>query len=214
MKRLSLAVACAAVSGIALAQGATDPVAELRACSGLERQERMECLDNVLRNMATAPAPPPAPAKPVTGPGSWIVSETTSPVDYSPIITATTFSQGTSDQPMQLLIRCRGGRTELVVSGPAPSGSGKDHAISYRVDDKPPVQLAGAQPSSGQGVAFSGDVARFLQSLPEQGELAIRVVNRAGAAQEGRFVLGGLKPARDRLATVCKWPQAIAGPRN
>ena len=28
---------------------------------------------------------------------NWIVSETTSPVDYSPIVTATTFSRGGSE---------------------------------------------------------------------------------------------------------------------
>jgi len=127
----------------------------------------------------------------------------------------TTISQGgATDQPMQLSIRCRSGRTELVVTGSVSSGNGKDQAISYRIDDKQPVQLAGAQPSFGTGVAFSGDVVRILQSLPEQGELAIRLVSRAGDAKEGLFLLGGLKAARDRLAKVCKWPQTVAGPRN
>ena len=217
MKALSLSVAFGVVGGVALAQGSTDPVAGLRACSVMEREERTECLENVLRNMAPnpAPVPAPAPARPVAGADNWVVSETTSPVDYTPIVTATTISQGgATDQPMQLSIRCRSGRTELVVTGSVSSGNGKDQAISYRIDDKQPVQLAGAQPSFGTGVAFSGDVVRILQSLPEQGELAIRLVSRAGAAKEGHFLLGGLKAARDRLAKVCKWPQTVAGPRN
>jgi hypothetical protein len=207
MKALPLSVAFELVSRIALAQGTTDPMADLRACSLMEREERLECLDNVLRNIA--------PARPVPGADNWIVSETTSPVDYKPIITATTSSHASANgHPMQLSIRCRAGRTELVVAGPAFSGNGKDHAISYRIDDDQPVQLAGTQPSSGAGVAFTGDVVRLLQSLPDQGELAIRVVNRTGAAQEGHFSLGGLKVARERLATVCKWPHIVAGPRN
>ncbi|MEH2525658.1 MULTISPECIES: hypothetical protein [unclassified Bradyrhizobium] len=206
MKALALAVAFEVVSGIALAQGPTDPLADLRACSQLEREERLECLDSLLRNVA--------PARPVPGTDNWIISETTSPVDYTPIITATTPSQGGSnDYPMQLSIRCRAG-TELIVSGPAFSRNGKDYAISYRIDDNRPVQLAGAPPLSGTGVAFTGDVVRLLQSLPEQGELAIRVVRRGGAAQEGHFSLGGLKVARERLATVCRWPHTVAGPRN
>lgn len=206
MKALPLSVAFEVVSRIALAQGQTDPMADLRACSQLEREERLECLDNLLRNIA--------PARPVPGADNWIVSETTSPVDYMPIITATTSSLGSNDHPMQLSIRCRAGRTELIVSGPAFSRNGKDNAISYRIDDNQPVQLAGAQPSSGTGVAFTGDVVRLLQSLPEQGDLAIRVVSRTGAAQAGHFSLGGLKVARERLATVCKWPHIVAGPRN
>jgi hypothetical protein len=207
MKAIPLSVAFEIVSGIALAQGPTDPMADLRACSQLEREERLECLDNLLRNIA--------PARPAPGAGNWIVSETTSPVDYTPIITATTSSHGgPNDHPMQLSIRCRTGRTELVVAGPVFPRNGKDYAISYRIDNSQPVQLAGAQPSSGTGVAFTGDVVRLLQSLPEQGELAIRAVSRTGAAQEGHFSLGGLKAARERLATVCKWPHIVAGPRN
>jgi hypothetical protein len=207
MKALPLSVAFEVVSRIALAQSPTDPLADLRACSQLEREERLECLDNLLRNIT--------PARPVPGTGNWIISETTSPVDYTPIITATTSSHGGSnDHPMQLSIRCRAGRTELVVSGPAFSRNGKEHAISYRIDDNQPVHLAGTPPSSGTGVAFTGDVIRLLQSLPEQGEFAIRVVSRAGAAQQGHFLLGGLKMARERLATVCKWPHTVAGPRN
>ena len=215
MKVLSLSVAFGVVSGVALAQGSTDPVADLRACSVMEREERTECLEKVLRNMAPTPAPVPAPARPVASADNWVVSETTSPVDYTPIVTATTVSQGgATDQPMQLSIRCRSGRTELVVTGSVSSGNGKDQAISYRIDDKQPVQLAGAQPSFGTGVAFSGDVVRILQTLPEQGELVIRLAGRAGAAKEGHFLLGGLKAARDRVAKVCKWPQTVAGPRN
>ncbi|KRR01724.1 hypothetical protein CQ10_19645 [Bradyrhizobium valentinum] len=207
MKALPLSVAFEVVSRIALAQSPTDAMADLRACSQLEREERLECLDNLLRNIA--------PARPVPGSDNWIISETTSPVDYTPIITATTFShRGSNDYPMQLSIRCRAGRTELVVAGPVFARDGKDHAISYRIDDNQPVHVAGAPPSSGTGVAFTGDVVRLLQSLPEQGELAIRIVSRPGAAQEGLFSLGGLKLARQRLATVCRWPHAVAGPRN
>ena len=156
-----------------------------------------------------------APARPAPSGDNWIVSETTSPVDYTPVVTATTFSR--ADQmahSMKLSIRCRGGRTELVVTGPGFSRSRADYAISYRINDGQPVQLAAGLPSSGTGVAFTGDVVRLLQSLPEQGEVAIRLVSRTGASQEGHFLLGGLKVVRERLAAVCKWPHAVAKPRN
>ena len=172
----------------------------------------LEAVSGLALAQSTTDSKPPQAAP---GTDNWTVGETTSPVDYRPIITATASSQGDSNgHPMQLSVRCRAGRTELVVSGPAFSGNGKDHAISYRVDDSQPVQLAGAQPTSGTGIAFASDVVRFLQSLPERGELAIRVVNRSGSVQEGHFSLGGLKVARERLATVCQWPHIVAGPRN
>jgi hypothetical protein len=182
-------------------------MAHLRACSLMEREERLECLENLSRNIA--------PARPAPGTDKWIVSETTSPVDYTPIVTATAFARGSPNgSSMQLSIRCRAGRTELVVTGSAFSRGREDYVISYRINDDQPVQLAAAPPSSGTGVAFTGDVVRLLQSLPEQGEVAIRLVSRAGAAQEGHFLLGGLKSARERIAAVCKWPHAVAKPRN
>ena len=46
------------------------------------------------------------------------------------MVTATAFSRGDSDGAVtRLAIYCRGGRTELVVSGPAVSGGGAGYTI-------------------------------------------------------------------------------------
>jgi len=204
VKAISLSVAFEVASRLAFAQGAADPMADLRTCPLIEREERLECLENLSRNIV--------PARPASAADNWIVSATTSPVDYMPIVTATTFSRDASS--MQLSIRCRAGRTELVVAGPIFSRSREDYAISYRINDDPPMQLAAAPPSSGTGVAFTGDVVRLLQSLPEEGKVAVRLVTRTGAAQEGHFLLGGLEMVREKLAAACKWPHAAAKSRN
>lgn len=205
---LPLFVAFEVASGIAFAQSVSDPVAHLRACSLMERAERLECLDKLSRSIA-----PPARATPAVS--SWIVSETTSPVDYTPIVTAATPSRDSSDgTAMHFAMHCRGGRTELVVAGPAVAGRGEDYALSYRINGDEPVQTAAGSPSSGTGAAFKGDVVRLLQSLPEDGSIAVRLSPRTGVAREGHFSLSGLKNVRDKLAAACKWPQAIAKPRN
>jgi hypothetical protein len=205
---IPLSVAFNVASGLALAQGASDPMEHLRACFTMERAERLECLDKLSHDIA-------APARPAPGGDNWIVSETTSPVNYTPIVTATTFSRDGSDSSsMQLSIHCRGGRTELVVAGPAVRGSSGNYAISYRINDDQPVQLAAGPPSFGTGVAFTGDVVRLLQSFPEQGDIAVRLSSRVGAAQDGKFSLGGLKTVREKVAAACKWPRAVAKPRN
>jgi len=132
----------------------------------MESAERLQCLDNLSRNLEPAAGPAPA--------SNWVVSETTSPVDYTPIVTATAFSHGDSDgSMMRLAIYCRGGRTELVVSGPVVSGGGTDYTISYRVNDGQPVQLPAGSQSWGTGAAFTGDIVRLLQSLPEDGHIAV-----------------------------------------
>ena len=99
-------------------------------------------------------------------------------------------------------------------SSGAVSRGGPDNTISYRVNDGQPVQVAAASPSFGTGVAFTGDVVSLLQSLPEEGNIAVRITARSGAAQDGHFLLGGLKTAREKLAAACKWPHAVAGPHN
>jgi len=208
MKAIPLSVAFEVASGIALAQGAADPMAHLRACSMMEHAERLQCLDRLSRDIA-------APDRAAGVGDNWIISETTSPVNYTPMVTATAFSRGGSDGSlMQLAIYCRSGRTDLVVSGPAVSGGGADYTISYSVNDGQPVQLAAGSPSFGTGVAFTGDIVRLLQSLPEDGHIAVRISPRGGAAQDGRFSLGGLKTVREKLAAACRWPNAVAGPRN
>jgi len=210
MKRAAIpfAVAITVTSGIALAQGIDDPTAQLRACSVIERAERLDCLDKVSRSI-------PPERRQARKTDNWIVSETTSPVDYSPIAAATTFSRdGPSESAMRLSIRCRGGRTELVVVGPGISGRSDDYAISYRINDGQPLQIAAAVPASGAGVAFAGDVVRLLQSLPDGGSLRIHLAPRAGTALAGMFSLAGLETVRAKLAAACKWPHAIAKPND
>jgi hypothetical protein len=202
-------IAALAAGRIAFAQSESDPVAQLRACSLMERAERLECLDRLSRDIAAAPD------RPARGGGNWMISETTSPVDYTPIVTAVALSRGGSDGSlMQLAIYCRGGRTEFVVEGPAIAGKGDDYAISYRIDGNDPVQIVARPPTFGTGAAFKGDIVRLLQSLPEEGGINIRISPRTGAAREGNFSLNGMKTVREKLAAACKWPQAIAKPRN
>ena len=187
MKALALSVAMAVASGAALAQGipgptpapAQDPMTHLRSCSLMGPAERLECLDKLSRRLE------PAAERPAPGGDNWILSETTSPVNYSPIVTATAAARAGSDGALsQLAIHCRGGRTELVVTGPALAKGGTDYTISYRVNDSPPVQLATGPPSFGAGVAFKGDIAQLLLALPDEGDLAIRLAPRVGAAHE------------------------------
>ena len=196
---IPLSVAFGVASAVAFAQ-ANDPVAQLRACSVMERAERLECLDNLSRDIERRQL-----ARRTAD--NWIVSETTSPVDYTPIVTATTSSRGPDGSSMQLSIYCRGGRTELVVTGPPLSRSGADYAISYSINGDQPVQVAAGSPSFGTGAAFTGDVVRLLQSLPDDGDIAVRLSTRTGAAVERSFSLGGLKMVREKIAAACKWPQ-------
>jgi hypothetical protein len=215
---ICLAFAFALASADALAQGAGGAMDKLRACSLLAPAERLECLEKLSHDIA-----PPSPARPAASPApgvapaadNWIVSETTSPLDYTPVAIATAVSSGAPDGAiLQLSIQCRGGRTDLVIKSPALTGGGEDSVVSYVVNDGQPVVVAAGTPASGAGVAIRGDVVRLLESLPDRGEISFRVTPRQGAALDGRYDLAGLKIARVRLAGPCKWPAVAGAPRN
>jgi hypothetical protein len=114
---------------------------------------------------------------------------------------------------MQLSIRCRGGRTELVLVGPI-QGRADEYAISFRVDDGPPAQVAAAPPMFGAGIAFKDDVVRLLQSLPNTGDLNVHISGRARAGQDAVFALAGLEAVRVKMAAACKWPRTVTKPRT
>jgi hypothetical protein len=216
---ICLTFAFGPASADALAQGAGDTMEKLRACSLLAPAERLDCLEKLSRDIGPPPSPPRPAASPaptvVPAADNWIVSETTSPVDYTPVVIATASSDGGPDGvTLQLSIQCRGGRTDLVIDGPVFTRRAEDYLVSYGVNDGQSVVVAAGTPASGTGLAIKGDVVRLLASLPDQGEVAFRVTTRQGAALEGRYALAGLKIVLDRLAVSCRWPTAAGAPRN
>jgi hypothetical protein len=197
-----LCLAFELASNTAFAQSGSEP-AHLHACSLLEPAERVECLNKLSQSIL-----PEAPTS------NWVISETFSPLDYSPIVLAVTSSRTANEtSPLQLSLSCRGGRTELVIAGPN-IGRPEDYTVSYRINGGGAMTIAAGKPFFGPGTAFKTDVVRLLQSLPDDGSIAVRLASRAGPTLEGQFSLTGLKIVRDKLASECKWPRAVAGPHN
>jgi hypothetical protein len=211
---ICLTFAFGVTSSAAAAEGAGDAMEKLRACLLLAPVERLDCLDRLSHDIA--PPPPEASSTSAGAPAAsnWIVSQTTSPLDYTPVAIATALSSAGPDGAiLQLSIQCRGGRTDLVITGPALTGRGEDSVVSYVVNNGQPVVVAAGTPA-GTGVAIRGDVVRLLASLPDGGDISFRVTPRQGAARDGRYDLAGLKIVRDRLAGPCKWPAVADVPRN
>ena len=101
---VAFALACAS----AMAQAAGDPMDKLRACSDLPGAERTKCLDRLSREIA------PEAARPRTASGSegtatldsWIFSETTSPIDYSPVVIASATASGAAGRLRHEAFNC------------------------------------------------------------------------------------------------------------
>jgi hypothetical protein len=217
---------CATMASLAsagaLAQGTDE--ARQKLCMLPTYAERMACLDKLAGEAPAAPlvgvpSPAAAPPKPVLAPltaqptqapapaAGWIVSETRSPIDYSPVAIATASSSAGPDGVLQLSVQCRGGRSEMVIRSAPLMRRAEDHVVSYVVNDAPPVTVTSGLSSSGSGIALKGDVAGFLTSLRAEGTIAFRVADRQGATLEGRYDLPGIKAMVARLAGPCKWPR-------
>ncbi len=166
--------------------------------------------------MTTATASPGAPARGVDIPAkpqdtNWIVSETTSPVDYSPLITAVIRSTtGLQDAPNTLVIRCLGPRTEVLLrtQGTWRASRSNTVQVDYQINDQPLVRLQWITSADGKTASYTNDAVGFLQSLPEGARLKINVLDRAGPGHEATFQLAGLDAVRKRIAVPCKWTTA------
>ncbi len=182
-----------------------DPVSRMRSCAPIEREQRVECLDNA--ESAAAPSR--------TAPGGWTVGLTTSPVDYSPIASASVAAQARADvaggaaPALRLTLRCRGGRTQVTIEGAGISPG--EQAIAYQINGGPAVRLGGASPSFGSGITLGGDPVRLMQSLPDRGGLVVRLQAPGRVVVEVAFALDGLDVVRQRLASVCRWSDPRAG---
>jgi hypothetical protein len=228
MRTAALCVAALLASASALAQGAGEGQQKLAACALPSHAERMACLAK-LGSAAPPGTPQPlarpspassVPASPATASraappaaGDWVISETRSPIDYSPVAIATASAGTGSDRAvLQLSIHCRGGRAEMVLRNAPTMHRAEDYVVTYAVNDAPPMTLAIGPSATGSGLAFKGEVRGFLASLPEAGNIAFRIVGRQSEEMEGRFALAGMKVLLGRMSGPCGWPIAARTP--
>jgi hypothetical protein len=138
----------------------------------------------------------------------WIVSETTSPVDYAPLTTAAIrLPVSVKDAPTTLAMRCRGRRTDLLVrtEGIWRVSRAGEVQVDYQINDQPAVRLAWTASTDGKTASYKDDAAGLLQSLPEGGRLKISVRDGPGPSHEATFQLAGLDVVREKIAVACKW---------
>jgi hypothetical protein len=191
--------------------GAVVPAPEPKA----NNKDRSNHSETVLRGDAEKTAPA-SPHEPPTGSAqnqpvdtAWVVSETTSPVDYSPLITAVIHAtSGVKDAPSTLTVRCRGLRTELQLrtEGAWRASRASKVQADYQINDQPFVRLQWTVSADGKTASYKDDAVELLRSLPEGARLKISVFDRQGPAQEATFQLTGLDSVRKRIGLACKWP--------
>jgi hypothetical protein len=139
---------------------------------------------------------------------NWLVSETTSPIDYSPLVTALMHSTSkVKAAPNALVVRCAGERTELSVrtDGTWTATRGRELRVDYQVNDQPAVGMQWVLSSDGKTATYKDDPVSFLQLLPDAARLKINVADRASSSHEVTFQTDGWDVVRNKIATACKW---------
>jgi hypothetical protein len=178
-------------------------------------KDRPDHSETVLRGDAektasTSPNEPPAgSAQNQPSDTAWVVSETTSPVDYSPLITAVIASTSSmKDAPNSLAVRCSGSRTAFLLrtEGAWHTSPASEVLVDYQINDQPSVRLHWTVSADGKIANYKDDAVELLRSLPEGARLKISVFDSQGLGQEARFQLTGLDSVRKKIGLACKWP--------
>jgi hypothetical protein len=164
----------------------------------------------------TAAVPPDMPAKtvdvPAEPPGTnWVVSQTTSPVDYSPLITAAIRSTSSEkDASNTLTIRCRQLRTELLLrtEGTWRISRASEVQVDYQINNQSSVRLRWAASADGKYATYKDDAVGLLRSLPDGARLKINLFDGPGPGHDATFQLTGLDAIRKKIAVACKWAPA------
>jgi hypothetical protein len=142
---------------------------------------------------------------------NWIISETTSPVDYAPVMTAAIrLPFSVKHAPITFAIRCRGGRTEVLVrtEGTWRASRTREVQVDYQINDQPLVKLTWTASPDGKTAIYRDDPVGLLQSLPDGARLKINVLDELGPSHEATFQLTGLDAVREKIAVACKWAPA------
>jgi len=184
----ALAVTLLSSLSQAVCAQAGDAVDRLKACSQFEGMERLKCVDELLQEVAPDSTQPQGP--------NWIISETTSPVDYRPQITALTTARASlQDAPSSLAIHCRAQRTELTISTTGSWKQATDGVVKvvYRINQEPPVEQRWRAAEAGRSLAFPADVVGFLRSVPDSGQIVVKVYAGIAPPYESTFKLVGLE---------------------
>jgi len=156
--------------------------------------------------------------------GNWVISETTSPVDYSPQVAATILSRlDQGNGPTSLSVYCRRGRTEITATfddfARYPVGTEMEVLTLINERDasrRPPaeqnwtrqrwIQQRWDDTDRETTISLKGDVTAFLRSLPGDGRMFVRVFDKQRISHDAEFQLTGLPAVRDKVAAACRWP--------
>jgi len=143
----------------------------------------------------------------------WIISETTSPVDYSPLVTAVLSStSNVKNGPNTLAVRCRAQHTQLSIRTDGAWGvpRGNELMVDYQISGRPVVRQSWMLSADGKTATYKNDSVELLRSIPDNATLKIAVTDKGNVRLAATFEPAGLAGIRQKVGAACKWSPATA----
>jgi hypothetical protein len=143
----------------------------------------------------------------------WVVSETTSPINYSPLVSAIIRPRQQVNSGLSgLTISCRGKRTELSLRlmGDVNVPRFGEIRIDSQIGDQRPVKQRWIWDEQGTILIYQDDPVALLQSIPEGARLRLGFGDSKGARHMATYQLFGLDSVRKKVANACAWPPSSA----
>lgn len=141
----------------------------------------------------------------------WLISETTSPRDFSPLLVAKLYALApvATDGPGILVLRCWNQRTEMSLgaTGVWRALRGGDVEVTISSDRLAARPLRWRLAADGRTATMMEDPADIMRAL-DGGRTSISVTDGAGSSTSAIFDLAGIDVVRNRLASACRWPNA------
>jgi Type VI secretion system VasI, EvfG, VC_A0118 len=174
---------------------------EVKSCKvNTNDKERLKCLDELLGE--TTPQNPPEGTQ-----GNWSIDESKSPNDGSPQVVAANLVNDTV-----LILRCKDQITEAAFSTQYNYLGYRSVDVQVRINYQSPIKQIWKASMNGRA-AFAPDALAFIQSLPDNGKLLIRMTRSAdGKVKEGKFDLGAVSEVRSKIAKACDWADGSVEP--
>jgi len=143
----------------------------------------------------------------------WILSDTTSPVDFSPLVTAVIHATSdVKDGPNSFVVRCRSQHTEVSIRTDEAwiTPRGNELVVEYQINDQPMVRQPWIISSDGKTATYRNDPVELLRSIPEGATMKIAVTDKSNVRHETTFELTGLSSVRHKVGTSCNWASGTA----
>ena len=170
--------------------------------------ERLKCYDRLDTSSSNATGIPAESKE--RADGSWEVRDEKSPLDDSPLVSA---SLRSSDDKASLLMRCKDHKTEVAVNKWGFVKCGTDVRVIYRVDQDQAIETPWNSHSSCV-LAIAPSPIPFIRALTDQGKVYFRLFDHHGAPHDALFNLGRISEVRSRLAEACDWDGASKATGN